>query len=60
MINGCEQSFLYFIQANKQAVDDVATSLYRRPLQLIIVELWVDVVLRSDGLRSDGVGVGRD
>ena len=45
---------------NKYAVDNDATTLRRRPLQLLVAELGVDLVRRSDGLCTDFVGVGRD
>ena len=52
-------SLLRLVEADKQAVDDDAASLHRRPFQLLVAEVGVDRMCRTDSLRAHLVTIRR-
>ena len=53
-------SLVHFLQFDEQSIYDGATSLVRRPLQLLVAELGVDLVRCSDRLLAHFVTFGID
>ena len=53
-------SLVHFLQFDEQSIYDDATSLVRRPFQLLVAELGVDFMRCSDCFLAHFVAVGRD